>query len=93
MDSKTVKQLGYVAFGAGIASIAGSAAIYLLGQREHAEGRRNAGTFVGLWAPTFFAIASLLDRMADEDKSYMGVPIQHKLTEELRERGRELVHR
>lgn len=93
MDSKTVKQLGYLAFGAGIASIAGSAAIYLLGQRDEVEGRRNTGTFVGLWAPTFFAIASLLDRMADEDSSYMGVPIKHRVTDQLRERGLELIHR
>ncbi|MBO9540722.1 hypothetical protein J7643_09050 [bacterium] len=93
MDSKMVKQLGYLAFGAGIASVAGSALIYMLGQRDEVEGRRNTGTFVGLWAPTFFAIASLLDRMADEDRSYMGIPIERNLAQELRERGRELVRR
>lgn len=101
MDSKLVKLLGYAAFGAGVASIVGSAAVYLQGQgkreheREHlhTDTRRSTGTFIGLWAPTFFAIASLLDRMADEDKSYMGIPIEHKLREEIRERGRELIRR
>lgn len=93
MDSKLVKQLGYVAAGAGIASIVGAAATYVLGHKEHKESRRSIGTFVGLWAPTFFALAELLDRMAEQDRHYMGIPIEHKLKEELLERGREFVRR
>jgi hypothetical protein len=97
MDSRLVKQLGYVAAGAGIASVVGAAATYLLGLRDHKESRRSIGTFVGLWAPTFFAIAEMLDRVAEQDRHYMGIPIQQKtkgeLAEELIERGRSLVRR
>lgn len=76
MDSRLVKQLSYVSFGLGVASVLGSAAIYLLGQRNNTEGRRNTGVFVGLWAPTLFAISEMLDRISEEDRSYMGVPIE-----------------
>lgn len=78
MDSKLVKQMSYVSFGLGIASVIGSAAIYLLGQRNQTEGRRNTGVFVGLWAPTLFAISEMLDRISEQDHSYLGVPIERE---------------
>lgn len=86
MDSRTVKQFSYVSFGLGVASVIGSAAIYLLGQRGKTEGRKNTSVFVGLWAPTLFAISEMLDRISEEDHTYMGVPIER---ERDRERERE----
>lgn len=83
MESRQVKQLSYIAFAAGVASVTASAAIYLLGRRKPGEGRRHAGVFVGLWAPTLFALAEMLDRMSVEDRSYLGIPIEHHLGERL----------
>lgn len=91
MDSKLVKQLSYVSFGLGVASVLGSAAIYLLGQRNQTEGRRTAGVFVGLWAPTLFAISEMLDRISEEDRSYMGIPIERMGT--VAETARTLINR
>lgn len=76
MDSRLVKQLSHIAFFGGIASILTSAAIYLTGQKDESEGRHNAGVFVGLWAPTFFAVSEMLDRLAVQDSDYLGVPIE-----------------
>lgn len=75
MDSNLVKRLSYVSFGLGVASVLGSAAIYALGQRRNVEGGRHNSLFVGLWAPTLFAISEMLDRISEEDRTYMGVPI------------------
>lgn len=96
MDSRLVKQMSYVSFGLGVASVLGSAAIYLRGQRDHAEGRRNTGVFVGLWAPTLFAISEMLDRISEEDRSYMGVPIERGLATQgtrITEKARSLINR
>lgn len=91
MDSRLVKQLSYVSFGLGVASVLGSAAIYLLGQRNNIEGRRNTGVFVGLWAPTLFAISEMLDRISEQDHTYMGVHIDR--TTQVGERARSLINR
>lgn len=94
MDSRLVKQLSYVSFGLGVASVLGSAAIYLLGQRNNIEGRRNTGVFVGLWAPTLFAISEMLDRISEQDNTYMGVPIDRGVTTgTVREAARSLINR
>lgn len=79
MDSRLIKRMSYVTFGLGVASVLGSAATYLLGQRNNIEGRRNTGVFVGLWAPTLFAISEMLDRISEEDTKYMGVRIERGL--------------
>lgn len=81
MNSKTVKQLSYVAFIAGIVSVLGSAMIYFRGEKDRQEENRQTGLFVGLWAPTLFAISEMLDRLSVEDDSYMGVKIKHPIGE------------
>ena len=89
MNSQTVKQLSQICFVAGAASVALSAATYLIGQRRDQDSTRNTGVFMGLWAPTFFALAEILDRVSIEDHRYMGVSIDHPISE----RARELVRR
>ncbi|MEB3187406.1 MAG: hypothetical protein VKP72_08205 [bacterium] len=76
MDSQIVKRLGYLAFAGGVASIVGSSLLVLVGQRQRSEPRQQTGLFVGLWAPTLFAIAELLDRIAEEDREYLGITLQ-----------------
>lgn len=91
MDSKLVKQLSYVAFTAGIASVVGSGLLYLAGKTDRSQTKQNNGLFVGLWAPTFFAIAEMLDRLSIEDDRYLGVDIEHPA--KLEEMGRRMILR
>ena len=76
MDSQIVKRMGYLAVAGGVVSIVGSSLLYVLGKRQQSDSRHQTGIFVGLWAPTFFAIAELLDRIAEEDREYMGITFQ-----------------
>jgi hypothetical protein len=60
--------------------------------------RREGSLFVGLWAPSFFALSEMLDRIAEEDKHYMGIPITDRgervpVTEQVKEQVKELIHR
>jgi hypothetical protein len=93
MESKMVKRLSYVALGAGAASIALSGLTYLLGQKDGVSRQRGNAHFIGLWAPTFFLLAEMLDRISVEDDSYMGIPIENHLAAEVGRRTRELVGR
>lgn len=77
MENRLVKQLGYVSFIAGIASVGISAILYQIGRSNRSPTQQQNGLFVGLWAPTFFAIAEMLDRVSIEDREYLGVPIKH----------------
>lgn len=89
MDSRLIKQLSYVAFSAGIASVVGSGILYALGKNDRSPIKQNNGLFVGLWAPTFFAIAEMLDRLSIEDDRYLGMDIDHP--NKLAELGRKMV--
>jgi hypothetical protein len=90
MDSNLVKRLSYVAFGAGVASIAASGITYLFGRADNDDREKSAGHFIGLWAPTFFLLAEMIDRISVQDDSYMGIPIERRFAKEVTKRGREL---
>jgi hypothetical protein len=63
MNSPLFKNLSTLCFFLGFASIIGSIAIWFLTGGEAAESKAHAerfGIFVGLWAPTFFALSSRL---------------------------------
>jgi hypothetical protein len=78
MDSRVLKGLSHAAFAAGVTSVAVSGLTYLLARREEQSGQRNASHFIGLWAPTFFTLAEMLDRMSLEDSTYLGIPIERQ---------------
>jgi hypothetical protein len=64
MNTPLAKNLSVLCFVLGFASIIGSIAIWFLTGGEAAESKAHAerfGIFVGLWAPTFFAISSRLE--------------------------------
>jgi hypothetical protein len=64
MNTSLARNLSVLCFFLGFASIIGSIAIWFLTGGEAAESRAHAerfGIFVGLWAPTFFAISSRLE--------------------------------
>lgn len=64
LSAKNYSILSNISFVAGFVSIIASIAIwFLLKQPDSAYGER-FGIFVGLWAPTFFALSSRLDRFA-----------------------------
>lgn len=52
------KLLGKVCFVAGFLSIAASIAIWFLSRNPDAAHAERFGIFVGLWAPTFFALSN-----------------------------------
>lgn len=67
IDQTSFKTLSHTCFAAGFLSIIGSIATWAATKggsgEERAHGER-FGIFVGLWAPTFFAISARLDQMA-----------------------------
>jgi hypothetical protein len=64
MTPQNLKLLSNVCFVGGFASIVASIAIwYLFKEPDVAHGER-FGIFVGLWAPTFFALSDRFDRYA-----------------------------
>jgi hypothetical protein len=56
-----MKNLSGVCFVAGFVSIAVSITIWFLNSGDPAHAER-FGIFVGLWAPTFFALSNKLDK-------------------------------
>ncbi len=71
MNKSQLKTLSTICFIFGFASIIGSIATWILTGGADAESKAHAerfGIFIGLWAPTFFALSTRLDRM-DEVKS------------------------
>ena len=69
MQPTQLRQISYLCFLLGFASIAGSIAIWFLtvgtspDTQAHAE---RFGIFVGLWAPTFFILSNRFDRYSDK---------------------------
>ncbi len=64
MSSSTWRALSDICFAAGFGSVLASIAIWFFAKEsDHAHGER-FGIFVGLWAPTFFALSSKLDKYA-----------------------------
>ncbi|MEB3329744.1 MAG: hypothetical protein VKQ33_10975 [Candidatus Sericytochromatia bacterium] len=79
MRSSMIKQASHMAFGAAVASVVVSGLTYLAGRSQPESGKRSTGQFIGLWAPTLFMLAEMLDRVAEQDTSYLGVPIRRDL--------------
>ena len=68
MSAPVPRILSHICFVAGFVSVLASIAIwYLAKEPDLAHGER-FGIFVGLWAPTFFALSTRLDRFVT-DKS------------------------
>lgn len=64
MSSSTGRALSNICFVAGFVSVVASIAIWFrFKEPDPAHGER-FGIFVGLWAPTFFALSSRLDQHA-----------------------------
>ncbi|MEB3195590.1 MAG: hypothetical protein VKP62_00145 [Candidatus Sericytochromatia bacterium] len=76
MQSNTLKQASYVALGAGVGAMALSALTFLAGRKDDGGSPRHTGQFIGLWVPTLFMLAEMLDRIAVEDDSFLGVPVE-----------------
>ena len=71
MNISQLKQLSTLCFFLGFASIIGSIAIWFLTGGDGAEAKAHAerfGIFVGLWAPTFFALSGRLKQSAGNSK-------------------------
>jgi hypothetical protein len=69
MNISQSKPLSTLCFFLGFASIIGSIAIWFLAGGDTAETKAHAerfGIFVGLWAPTFFALSGRLEKMTAE---------------------------
>ena len=65
MSTGTLRLLSNLCFFGGFASIAVSILIYLLVAKPSDPGSgERLGIFVGLWAPTFFALSDRFDRYA-----------------------------
>lgn len=64
MSASTLKLLSHLCFGGGFVSILASIAIWLLSKEPDAAHGERFGIFVGLWAPTFFALSDRFDRYA-----------------------------
>lgn len=66
MSAPITRILSNICFVAGFISVLASIAIwYLAKEPDLAHGER-FGIFVGLWAPTFFALSTRLDRFVTE---------------------------
>ena len=65
MSASMIRVLGNICFVSGFASVLASIGIwFLMKEPDPAHGERY-GIFVGLWAPTFFALSGRLDRYAE----------------------------
>lgn len=71
MNISQLKPLSTLCFFLGFASIIGSIAIWFLAGGDVPEAKAHAerfGIFVGLWAPTFFALSGRLEQSAGISK-------------------------
>jgi len=68
VNPSQLKTLSSICFALAFASIIGSIAVWALTGGDAAESKAHAerfGIFIGLWAPTFFALSTRLDRLAE----------------------------
>ncbi len=65
-DLQVVRVLGHICFVAGFASIIASILVWQFAKTPDAGHGERFGIFVGLWAPTFFALSDRLDRYGKE---------------------------
>jgi hypothetical protein len=66
MSPSLLRVLSNVCFVAGFVSIAASIAIWVLFKDPDPAHGERFGIFVGLWAPTFFALSDRFDRYANK---------------------------
>jgi hypothetical protein len=64
MSNALSQTLSKVAFLCGFLSIGASIAIWYLAKEPDLAHAERFGIFVGLWAPTFFALSGRLDQIA-----------------------------
>ena len=57
-----VKMLSHVCFAGGFLSIIASILVWMMFKSPDAGHGERFGIFIGLWAPTFFALSDRLDR-------------------------------
>lgn len=57
-----MKNLGQICLVAGFVSIAVSITVWFLGNSTEPGHSERLGIFVGLWAPTFFALSNKFDK-------------------------------
>ena len=96
MNRQTVKTLSSVALWAGTASVLISGGLYVADLiRGTSSGKRREGSiFVGLWAPSLFALAEMFDRVSEQDERFMGMPITDRGAQiPITEKARELIRR
>ncbi len=60
------KTLGNVCFVSGFASIIASIAVWALAKEPDAAHGERFGIFIGLWAPTFFALSAWFERRVEK---------------------------
>ncbi len=68
MSAALIRVLGNVCFVSGFASVLASIGIWFLMKEPDAAHGERFGIFVGLWAPTFFALSGRLDQYAERKK-------------------------
>jgi uncharacterized membrane protein len=64
MSAKALKMFSNVCFAGGFISIIASIGVWFLFKGQDAAYAERFGIFVGLWAPTFFALSVRLDQYA-----------------------------
>jgi hypothetical protein len=64
VSTATWRLLSNVCFFAGFASVIAAIVIWFLSKEPDAAHGERFGIFVGLWAPTFFALSSRLEQYA-----------------------------
>jgi hypothetical protein len=64
MSTANLRALSNICFAAGFGSIIASIAIWFMSKEPDTAHGERFGIFVGLWAPTFFALSSRLDQSA-----------------------------
>lgn len=68
MGTRTMRLLSTLCFYAGFLAIAASIAIWVLAKTPDPAHGERFGIFVGLWAPTFFALSGRYDHYAAESR-------------------------
>ena len=69
MSLSLLRTLSNVCFVMGFASIIASILVWVLYKEPDAAHGERFGNFVGLWAPTFFALSDRFDRYATKQLS------------------------
>jgi hypothetical protein len=65
MPASNIRLLSHICFVGGFVSIIASIVIWFLFKQPDAAHGERFGIFVGLWAPTFFALSDRFDRYAN----------------------------